>query len=282
MSDNSNINSSAFFKGSLKFLGGVVLAVIVGLILLFIDRYDEENGIISNFIKETMQSTVNNAQQERDKLKNEIEALLEDKTTNNKLTKDNIEKLKDLLVDLQQQKNMSDNNINDIKSSLQGLNLNFNNLDSRLKKIEDDRKKPKLYKININTNPSNTKIKLSKKSKQIVFHQGIKLSIGNYKIKISKSGYNEITKNIYLNSDKSFDITLNLKDWKPYYTKGNQYFQKGDYLKAIDEYSKAIKINPNNIDIYKKRLQSYKATGNMKFLDKVFEENKKIEALLGF
>ena len=111
MSDNLNINNNTFFKSSLKFLGGIVLAVLVGLILLFIDRYDEENGIISKFIKEIMQPSINNAQQERNKLKNEIEALLKDKTTNNKLTKDNIEKLKDLLVDLQQQKNISDNNI---------------------------------------------------------------------------------------------------------------------------------------------------------------------------
>ncbi len=100
MSDNLNINNNTFLKSSLKFLGGIVLAVIVGLILLFIDRYDEENGTISKFIKEIMQSSVNNAQQERDKLKNEIEALLKDKTTNNKLTKDNIEKLKNDIGEL--------------------------------------------------------------------------------------------------------------------------------------------------------------------------------------
>jgi phosphate transport system substrate-binding protein len=60
------------------------------------------------------------------------------------------------------------------------------------------------YQLNITTDPSDATIKVDSKP----FTSGSKLKEGNYKIVVSKDGYNPITKNIVLDSKQSFDITL--------------------------------------------------------------------------
>ena len=40
---------------------------------------------------------------------------------------------------------------------------------------------------------------------------------------------------------------------KNFYKSGNKKFDEGDYQRAIDDYSKAIELDPENLEIYIKR-----------------------------
>ena len=62
---------------------------------------------------------------------------------------------------------------------------------------------------------------------------------------------------------------------KEHLTKGNEYFDKGMYDKAIEEFNKAIEINPNDANAYNNRGFAYGMIGN---LDQAIEDyNKAIE-----
>jgi tetratricopeptide (TPR) repeat protein len=47
-----------------------------------------------------------------------------------------------------------------------------------------------------------------------------------------------------------------------YLKRGNEYFGKGDYDHAIADYSKAISLNPDNIDAYGGRGNTYSFKGD--------------------
>jgi len=55
---------------------------------------------------------------------------------------------------------------------------------------------------------------------------------------------------VVLQSDYHFDNSSQYKDW---YEKGNQAYQKGDYEEAIQYYTQAIDLQPNNSEAYNAR-----------------------------
>lgn len=57
--------------------------------------------------------------------------------------------------------------------------------------------------------------------------------------------------------------------------KGNEAFQKGNFLEAINHFSKAIELDPNNHILYSNRSASYASLG--KYEDALNDANKCVQ-----
>ena len=44
-----------------------------------------------------------------------------------------------------------------------------------------------------------------------------------------------------------------------YYNRGNAYYYKRNYDKAVEDYTEAIRLNPNYVDVYENRGSAYTA-----------------------
>jgi len=69
---------------------------------------------------------------------------------------------------------------------------------------------------------------------------------------------------VYYNQDNvnKKNYNDNSKDANLYYDQGNNYYKKGDYDKAIADYSQVIKLDPNHANAYYNRGVAYDKKGN--------------------
>ncbi|MCX7833208.1 MAG: tetratricopeptide repeat protein [Ignavibacteria bacterium] len=76
---------------------------------------------------------------------------------------------------------------------------------------------------------------------------------------------------------KKFVKVYSSKDAEFYYNRGIAYRYKGDYDRAIQDYNKAIEINPNDADAYYYRGLAYEKLGKKEEAERDFEIYEKLK-----
>ncbi len=75
--------------------------------------------------------------------------------------------------------------------------------------------------------------------------------------------YKEYKNGQYRNAIKKYDLVLKIFRWNGNYlnARGNCYYKMRNWKRAIDDYSKAIKLEPDAAYIYENRSNAYKFMG---------------------
>jgi tetratricopeptide (TPR) repeat protein len=62
-------------------------------------------------------------------------------------------------------------------------------------------------------------------------------------------------------ADSSVVIKYGIRNWYPYFLRGECYFMLEEYDKALHDFSDAIKLNPSRWELYNERAKTYKKLG---------------------
>ena len=85
-----------------------------------------------------------------------------------------------------------------------------------------------------------------------------------------------LTLELILHTPHGFTIETPLEGAEAYYNRGNTYFSKGEYDRAILDYNKALEINPMDADAYNFRAATYYHKGEY---GKAWEDVHKAQGL---
>ena len=83
------------------------------------------------------------------------------------------------------------------------------------------------------------------------------LLIGEYKAKLTKTGYATVNKSIIINDEKASIINETLITGNSYLISAHQKYELKDYVGAVQDYSKVIELDPLNVQAYKERGSYY-------------------------
>lgn len=89
---------------------------------------------------------------------------------------------------------------------------------------------------------------------------------------IGKSNTNSVNTNRQIGNVKNQQQQQNDVELQGLISEGNSYFDSGNYKEAINSYQKALKIDPNNVDV---RVDGGTAYFNLNFIDEAIREFKK-------